>query len=875
MRILKDYNLDIKEVLKKYKTTEKGLTTEEVEERINKYGQNILEDKQTKSKLKMFLNQFKDIMIIMLLLVGILSFFYAFYTDGDYVDTIVILVSVVINAFMGYFQESKAAKVVESLKEYSETRVTTKRDNALFKVDSKFLVPGDIIILESGDKVPADARIIDAMYAKVDESVLTGESLPVNKSEEVVQGNALIQDRTNMIFSGTSLTNGKIVAVVTNTAMDTEIGKIATSIEKSEDVPTPLQIKVERVSRFLTFVAAILVTFVLVVGIIRGDTVLNIVMLCISMVIASVPECLPIAITTTLTIGVKQMSRKKAIVKELKAIETLGATEVICSDKTGTLTTNKLTVVDVIVNNKNTKKITSKNNKMFINVMALCNNAEKTNGQDEYFGDSVEIALCDYLKTLDEDKDIIEDKYERIFEIPFDSERKMMSTVNKIDNEIYMCTKGSLTSVLNNSRYYLLDGEVKRINKEVKAKILAEETKMSKEALKVIAFAYKKTSIKKDENYLDDENNLVFVGLVGLMDPPRDDVKEAIKLCKSAHIRPIMITGDSLNTATAVAKKIGIIASDKEGIEGKELEELTDSELISAVKKYSVYARVTPDHKVRIVRALQAARKVVAMTGDGVNDAPAIKLAHVGIGMGNAGTDVTKNVADVLLLDDSFSTIVTVVKEGRRIYNNVINNIIYNLSSNFTEIIIIILGMFLSKSLILPLHILYIDLVADTLPSIALAFEGSDKNSMKKKPHGLNQKVFTPFNVASLFISVIIEVFISVLIFFYAKMTFGIEVAQTLTLLSIVFQEFIYAYNCRSLKTQIKEKGIFSNKYMNLFIGILMLIQVIVFFSPIGRVFSLVPISIGQFVFCFILNLSGFFILEVLKPTLVKHFSDN
>ncbi len=872
---MKDYNLTIEDVLKKYKASENGLSTEEVKRRIEKYGQNILEEKQKKGKIQIFLDQFKDVMIIMLLLVGILSFFYAFYTKGDYIDTIVILISVVVNAIMGYFQESKAAKVVDSLKQYSETRVTTRRDNALFKVDSKFLVPGDVIVLESGDKVPADARIIDAMYAKVDESVLTGESLPVNKSEEIVKGNALISDRTNMIFSGTSLTNGKIVAVVTNTGDDTEIGKIASSLQKSEEVATPLQIKVEKVSKLLTFIAALLVTFVLVVGIIKGYTVLNIVMLCISMVIASVPECLPIAITTTLTVGVKQMSKKNSVVKELKAIETLGATEVICSDKTGTLTTNKLTVVETFINSKKVKAVDYKKNFMFLNVLALANNSEKVPGKDEYFGDSVEIALSDFIKAQNEDKDIIEDKYPRLFEIPFDSERKMMSTVNKIDKEVYLCTKGSLASVLESSRYYLENGEVKRLTKDVRKKIIAEETKMSKKALKVLAFAYKKINEKKDESYLEEENNMVFLGLVGLMDPPRDDVIDAIKLCKSAHIRPIMITGDNLNTAISVAKQIGIIKNDKEGIEGKELENLTDSELISAVKKYSVYARVTPDHKVRIVRALQASKKVVAMTGDGVNDAPAIKLAHVGIGMGNAGTDVTKSVADVLLLDDSFSTIITAVKEGRRIYNNVINNIIYNLSSNFTEIFIIILGMFLAKSLILPLHILYIDLVADTLPSIALAFESSDKNSMKKKPNGLNKRVFTPFNVASLSLSVVVEVLLSLMVFFYSKDVFGIGVAQTLTLLSIVLQEFIYAYNCRSLKTQIKDKGIFSNKQMNLFIGILMLVQILVFFSPIGRIFSLAPISIAQFAFVFILNLSGFFIIEVLKPFLVKHFEDN
>lgn len=873
---MKDYNLEIEDVYKKYNSSIDGLTTEEVEKRLNKYGKNILEEKHKKSNLTIFLSQFKDVMIIMLLLVAILSLIYAIYTNGDFIDSIVIFISVIVNAFMGFFQESKASKVVDSLKEYSDSLVSVKRDGKILEVDSKFLVPGDIIIIEAGDKITADGRIIDAMYAEVDESILTGESLTVEKSEDILEGNILIQDRKNMVFSGTNLVNGKIIAIVTNTAMDTEIGKIATTLEKSEEVITPLQLKVEKVSKLLTFIAAILVTFVLCLGIIRHDDVLSIVMLCISMVIASVPESLPIAITTTLTVGVKQMGKKKAVVKELKAIETLGATQVICSDKTGTLTTNKLTVVELFTNNKSfkNKPIKYKNNEMLINIMALCNNSELSK-ENIYCGDSVEVALCEYIKKIGEDKDTIEDEYERICEIPFDSDRKMMSTINIFNNNIYMFTKGSPNSILESSRYYVENGEVKRINKEFKEKIYQEEVQMSDRALKVLAFAYKKTNLKEDEDYLEDEKNLVFVGLVGLFDPPREDVKQAIKTCKSAHIRPIMITGDSINTAIAVAKEIGIVQSKDEAISGSELENLNDSELISAVKKYNVYARVTPDHKVRIVRALQADKKVVAMTGDGVNDAPAIKLAHVGIGMGNAGTDVTKNVADIILLDDSFSTIVTAVKEGRRIYNNVVSNIIYNLSSNFTEIIIIIIGMFLTESIILPLHVLYIDLVADTLPSIALAFESSDKNSMKKKPNGLNKKLFTPFNIASLSASVIIELLISVAIYFHFRNTLGVAIAQTLTLLSIVFQEFIYAYNCRSLKTQIIQKGIFSNKMMNLFIGILMIVQLIVFFSPVGIIFGLEKISIIQFLTVLVINLSGFFIIEVIKPILVKHFNDD
>ncbi len=872
---MKDYNMSIEQIYEKYDSNFEGLSSIEVEKRIEKYGQNVLEEKNKKSNLTIFLSQFKDVMIVMLLLVCAISFIYALYSGGDFLDTIVILVSVIVNAIMGFIQEAKAAKVIDSLKAYTDTYVSVKRDNSVSEIDSKNLVPGDIIILESGDKIPADARIIDAVNAKVDESILTGESFEVDKNDGIIEGNVLIQDRFNMVFSGTSLTHGKITAIVLSTGEDTELGKIAEKLDSNQQVLTPLQIKVNKVSKFLTFVAALLVTFVLCLGVIRGDTVLNIIMLCISMVVASVPECLPVAITTTLAVGVKQMSQKKAVVKELKAIETLGSTDVICSDKTGTLTTNKLTVIKVYSNNKIFKNnLKYEDNEMLFNILALCNNCEKVKDSSKYYGDSVEVAFCDYLNNCNIDIENLRNKYKRAFEIPFDSERKMMSTVNMINNELIMCTKGSLSSILSASTYYLENGKKQKLTNSIKDQIIKNDKKMSDDALKVIALAYKKTKQLDEEEYINDENNLIFVGLIGLMDPSREDVASAIKLCKSAHMRPIMITGDSINTANAIALEIGIIKNKNEGIEGKDIENLTDSELISAVKKYSVYARVTPDHKVRIVRALQANKKVVAMSGDGVNDAPAIKLAHVGIGMGNAGSDVTKSVADIILLDDSFSTIVTAVREGRRIYNNVVSNIIYNLSSNFTEIIIIIIGMFLSNNIILPLHILYIDLVADCLPSIALAFEKEDKNIMKKYPNGLNKRIFTPFNIASLIISVVIEVLICLEVYFVALNYWNVAVAQTLALLSIVFQEFIYAYNCRSLKTQIKNKGIFSNKQMNMFVGILMIVQLLVFFSPIRSIFGLEKITFLQFIVVFIINLSGFFIIEILKPILVKHFKD-
>ena len=866
---MEDYKKTKEEIFKEYNTSINGLSDKEVIRRQNIMGKNILIEKNKKSKLSIFLKQFKNVMIILLLIVGLMSLFNAIFSDGDYLEPFVILGTTIINCIMGYLQESKAEDALEKLKKYSAEYTMVKRDGKIKKIDSKELVEGDYIILEAGDKVPADARIIENHFAKCDEAILTGESLNVEKTDEVLTGNLAISERKNMIYSGTSVTVGKIEAIVVDIGMDTELGKIAASLDTKIEPITPLQIKIKKISTFISFIAAFLVAFVMCYGLIMDYTLLNVFMLCISMIVASVPECLPIAITATLSIGVSEMAKKKSIVRNLAAIETLGATQIICTDKTGTLTTNKMEVIKIFTNNEYINLNSIVDNQELINIMAFCNNTLLDN--DTLIGDSVEIALTEFLN---KNKIKIKNNKE-IIELPFDSNRKLMSKIYKVNNKDIIYTKGSLENLISKCKHVLINEKIEKLTKEIKDNYLKIEKDMSNDALKVIGFAYKDVKRKyvNEIDYFKEENNLILVGLIGLKDPARKNVKEAILTCREAGIRPIMLTGDNLETALSIGNEVGIINSNDEGINASELTNLKKSELLEYLDKYSVFARVSPENKLQIVKALQSRKKVVAMTGDGVNDAPAMKLANVGIGMGKSGTDVTKDVADIVLLDDSYATITTAVAEGRRIYDNVITNVLYNLSSNFTEIVIILLGMFMGANIISAIHVLYIDLVADTIPSIALAFEGPSKNNMKKKPNGLNKRIFTSFFMAFLIFSVILEAGISILVYFLFE-NIGTDVAQTLALFSIVLNEFVFAYNCRSLKDPIIEKGIFSNKYLNLGIFVLFIVQMIVFFTPVGKLFGLKIINISQFIFVILVNLISFIILELLKPIITKVFKD-
>ena len=863
----KAYQKTNEELLKELETSMKGLTEQEAKARRHKFGLNTLVDKNKRTKLEIFLSQFKNMMIILLLIVGFLSLIYSLVTEEDFLEPLVILGTTLVNCIMGYLQEDKAEDATNKLKKYSANYITVKRGGKTKEINAKYLVPGDYIILEAGDKIPADARIIKNYFGKTDESILTGESQNVDKIDEVIEKDAILAETYNMLYSGTVLTSGKVEAIVTDTGMNTELGHIAASLDSKEEPATPLQTKVAKVTKFITGVAFFLVIFVLVYGYFNDYTILSLIMLCISMIVASVPESLTIAITATLSIGVSQMAKKKSIVKNLAAIETLGATEVICTDKTGTLTENKMQLMKIVVGANEEPLESLKDNQILINIMDNAN-AATLNEDNKYSGDAMDVAIKNYLQ----ENKIKSTKAKKIIELPFDSDRKMMSTVYEENGKTYLYIKGSLESLAKRSKKIEKNGKTVEITTRDINSLKREEKMMSEESLKVLAFAYKeiKKTITKEEDYFKEEKDLTLVGIAGFKDPIRENIKESIKRCQEAGIRVVMLTGDNLETAMAIAKEAGICKSEKECVNASTL---TAVDIKENINKYNVYARVSPDTKLQIVKAFQKKRKVVAMTGDGVNDAPAIKLANVGVGMGKSGTDVTKDVSDIILLNDSFETITTAVSEGRRIYNNVISNILYNLSSNFTEILIIIFGMFTGNTIISAIHVLYIDLVADTVPSIALAYEGSSKNIMKEKPNGLNKRIFTNFFMAFLILSVILETLLSLFVF-YHFLPLGHEIASTLALLSVVLNEFIFAYNCRSLKEQIHKRGLFSNKPLNIGILVLILVQVAVFFTPLGKIFGLTTITISQFIYVFVVNIISLIIIELLKPYLVKKFRD-
>ena len=831
-----------------------GLDSKEAKKRLNDYGQNIILNKKKAPLILRFLKQFNDTMIIILLVVAVLLYFYGCFYSHEYTDTIVILFVVFINAIVGFIQEEKSALILKDLKKYETSTSKVKRDDKILIINTKELVPGDIIYLESGETVPADIRILRCENLKVDESALTGESIPVQKSADVLKENLIIQEQKNMLFLGTNITNGKCTGIVVSTGKNSELGKIALSLNEIDRIETPLQLKIKELSKKITLIVFVILIFIFILALINKYTILEIIMLCSSLAVAAIPEGLPTVITITLSVGISNLAKKKTIVKQMQAVETLGAIDIICSDKTGTITQNKMTVKDEYVIDE----------KMLNYICALCNDGLIY--KDKYVGDPTETCLYDYLYNKKINSLNLRKKCERLLDVPFDSDRKMFTTLNKIDDNVYVLCKGSMDSLI----------EKVNLSKTQKEEVLDKVKNFSKNALRTLGFAYKKLDyVPKNIKELEkEENNLSFAGILGMIDPPRKSVKESVALCKNAGIRPIMITGDGIDTATTIAKDVGIITSDNEAILGSELDKYNDKELEDIVKKYSVYARVNPTHKEKIVFALQSSGKIVAMTGDGVNDAPAIKDAHVGVGMGITGTDVTKSASDIVLMDDSFSTIVVAIEEGRRIYNNIRNNIVFSLSSNFAEIFTIIIGLFTKTTILLPIYILFIDLVTDSIPSICLSFEKSEDGIMKKKPRGINKQLFTPFIKASIAFSAIIETLFVVLTYFISLKMYGQETAMSLALLSMVIQEIVYSLSCRNLKQSVVKQGLFSNKAMNYGLLLIILIELIVFITPVGKLISVTSINISLILVVFLINFMAIFIYELIKPLLVKCFKD-
>ena len=848
------YSKNEEEIFKSLNSNINGLDSKEAKKRLSNYGQNIILNKKKKPWILRFLKQFNDTMIIILLVVALLLYFYGYFYSHEYTDTIVILFVVFINAIVGFIQEEKATLILRDLKKYETSTCKVKRNDKIIVINTKELVPGDIIYLESGETVPADIRILSCENLKVDESALTGESVPIQKSSDVLKENLILQEQKNMLFLGTNITNGKCTGIVVSTGKNSELGKIALSLNEIDRIETPLQLKIKELSKKITLIVFIILIFIFILALINKYTILEIIMLCSSLAVAAIPEGLPTVITITLSVGISNLAKKKTVVKQMQAVETLGAIDIICSDKTGTITQNKMSVNEEYILDEN----------MLNYICALCNDGLIY--KDKYVGDPTETCLYDYLYNKKLDPLKIRKKCERILDIPFDSERKMFTTLNKIDNDIYILCKGSMDSLI----------EKVNLTKSEKKNVLDKVKTLSKDALRTLGFAYKKINyIPKDIKELEkEENNLSFAGILGMIDPPRESVKKSVLLCKNAGIRPIMITGDSIDTATAIAKNVGIIDNDNEAMLGSELDKYNDKELKDIVKKYSVFARVNPSHKERIVFALQNSGKIVAMTGDGVNDAPAIKDAHVGVGMGITGTDVTKSASDIVLMDDSFSTIVVAVEEGRRIYNNIRNNIVFSLSSNFAEIFTIVIGLLTKTTILLPIYILFIDLVTDSIPSICLSFEKSEDGIMNKKPRGINKPLFTSFIKSCIVSSAIIETIFVVITYFISLKIYGQETAMSLALLSMVVQEIVYSVSCRNLKQSVIKQGLFSNKAMNYGLLLILLIEFIVFVTPLGKLISITSIDFALILVVFLINLMSIFIYELIKPLLVRYFKD-
>ena len=744
---MKHYLSTPEEVFKETSSSEKGLTSEQAQKRLEENGKNRLEEGKKKSVIRRLLEQFADPMIIILIVAAAISGITAAFEGGFPSDVIIILFVVILNAILGVVQESKAEKAIEALQEMAAATSKVERDGKVMQIKSEDLVVGDVIILEAGDAVPADARIIESASLKIEEAALTGESVPVNKFIDIInlkdsEKDVPLGDRKNMMYMGSSVVYGRGRAVVTATGMNTEMGKIAGALAQAQDGQTPLQKKLAQLSKILSFIVIGICAVIFAIGIIRElvtgnqiglEFLLDTFMIAVSLAVAAIPEGLAAVVTVVLSIGVTNMSKKNAIIRKLTAVETLGCAQIICSDKTGTLTQNKMTVVEHYGDDE----------KMLATGMALCTDVNIDENK-EIIGEPTEAALVAYALTLDLNKNDLSKSEPRVAEAPFDSMRKMMSTVHSKDGAYIQYTKGAPDEVLKCCTKILKDGKIRDITEADRTEILKKNKEYADRALRVLACSFKELSeIPADQSPEALEKDLVFCGLVGMIDPVRPEVKAAIEECRTAGIRPIMITGDHKDTATAIAMELGIIDSPDAAITGAQLNEISDEDFEKDVEKYSVYARVQPEHKVRIVNAWKKRGMITAMTGDGVNDAPSIKSADIGVGMGITGTDVTKNVADMVLADDNFATIVSAVEEGRRIYDNIRKSIQFLLASNLSEVLSIFFANLLGFTILKPVHLLWINLVTDCFPALALAMEKSEKNIMSRPPRNSKDGIFS------------------------------------------------------------------------------------------------------------------------------------
>ena len=903
------YNKTVSEVEEILETDVKnGLTQEKINKNLAKYGLNELQGKKKKSLFVKFLEQFKDFMIIILIFAAIISGAISIAQGEAITDSIIILIVVIVNSIIGVAQEAKAEKSLEALQKLSGHEAKVIRDGNLQVVPAKDLVPGDIVVLETGDYIPADLRIIEAVNLKAQEASLTGESVPVEKQASKIENEEVpIGDRTNMLFSSSLITYGRGKAIVVETAMNTEVGKIAGMLSNQEEKETPLQAKLNNLGKTLGIAALVICVVIFAAGLIQGKPALSMFMTAVSLAVAAIPEGLAAVSTIVLAIGVQKMVKKNAIVKHLPAVETLGSSSVICSDKTGTLTQNKMSVQKMFVNDNvydmsNIEDIAKYENanqeiKLLVYNGMLCNDT-KISEDGELSGDPTETALVDIAFKLGFTKNIYE-KMPRVDEIPFDSDRKLMTTVNKVNDKYIVFTKGGIDELLSISTSYIQNGEQKYDLDQYKYRISDVNEKMAKDALRVLGFSYKELDHKPSIEDL--EKDLIFVGMYGMIDPPREEAKLAVEKCKSAGIKTVMITGDHKITATAIAKKLGILENEDEAITGTELDKISDEQLEKDIKKYSVYARVAPEHKVRIVKAWQKQGETVAMTGDGVNDSPALKQADIGCAMGIVGTDVAKEAADVILTDDNFATVVSAVEEGRRIYDNILKVIQFLLSSNIGEIVVLLLatlgtGLFAKwfgitdithLEILMPIHILWINLVTDSLPALALAFDPANKNIMERRPVKTGKGIFTKSMTYRIIYQGVMIGILTLAAFMIGLATTNtaidgltldeskIEVGQTMAFIVLALSELTHVFNVRDNRKSIFKTGIFNNmKLIGAVILSALLMLVILFVPALRTIFSIPILPVDNIVEVLLLVISPIFIVEIFKLFRINSFED-